>query len=285
MKLGVIIILYHPVESHIVKLCASLSDASVAVVLVDNSPQPMNQPPPEDCAYLHYPDNVGIAKAQNEGLRYLQQHDFTHALLLDQDSRLDTAMIARLSHHFGELTARFGNIAALGPGIYCDLSDTAVKASVQRPKPVADGVVEIRQIIASGMMLSLRALEDIGLKEEGLFIDGVDHEWCWRAQAKGYRIFQAHDVMMPHRQGDARKKVLGVTFKVGAPIRLYYQARNCLILARRGYVPLYWKLRTVLSLPVRYIVNRWCLPEGQLRGRLFLAGIKDGLSHKYGKLP
>lgn len=262
-----------------------LCDAGYSVVLVDNSPQQLDETLPDACHYCHFPSNVGIARAQNEGLKYLIEKHFTHAILLDQDSRLNVAMLQRMAAHFAELESSQDKIAALGPTIYCEFTDTAVMPRIQRPKRVSDGLVEMRQIIASGMMVSLSALRQIGFKEEGLFIDGVDHEWCWRAQASGYRIYQAQDVQMPHRQGDARKNVLGVSFKVGAPIRLYYQARNICLLVRRGYVPLYWKIRNTLALPVRYGVNRWLLPEGRLRGRLFLSGVKDGLSGKSGKMP
>lgn len=284
MKLGVIIILYHPELAHITALVDALCAAGVSVVLVDNSPKPLDVTLPGGCHYLHFPDNVGIAKAQNQGLLHLQERQFTHGILLDQDSQLDLNMIERLCGHFSALERRYDNVAALGPTIYCAFSDAPVKPVVQRPQPVSDNLVKIRQIIASGMMLSLSALKQIGLKEEALFIDGVDHEWCWRAQSKGFFIYQARDVEMPHRQGDARKKVLGITFKIGSPVRLYYQARNILLLVRRGYVPSYWKLRNLLALPIRFAVNRWLLPDGRKRGHYVWCGLKDGVAKKTGKM-
>ena len=284
MKLGVIVILYHPQPSHINAMVTTLCAADVQVVLVDNSPLALDLSLPEGCHYLHFEENVGIAKAQNEGLKYLLNRHFTHGILLDQDSRLNISMIERLSSHFSALESRHPNVAALGPTIYCEFTETAVQAVVQRPKIVSEHLAQTRQIIASGMMLSLAALSKIGLKEEGLFIDGVDHEWCWRAQSKGYFIYQARDVIMPHRQGDARKKVLGLTFKIGSPVRLYYQARNILLLSRRGYVPLYWKLRNLLALPIRFYVNRYLLPDGNERGRFFWYGLIDGFKKKSGKI-
>ncbi|GGW72844.1 glycosyltransferase family 2 protein [Alteromonas halophila] len=283
MNVAAVIILYYPDLAHCNALLTALQKANVPAVLVDNSPTSHKQAFSGAYHYLHFPDNAGIAKAQNEGLKYLCGQHFSHAVLLDQDSHLDGQMIARLSDHFQTLNKRQIRVAALGPSILCSFTDRPVQAKVQTPRPVSESLSEVSQLIASGMMIPLSVLPEIGLKEEGLFIDGVDHEWCWRARAKGYRVFQAVDVLMPHRQGDDRKRLLGIEFKIGAPIRLYYQARNVLLLVRRSYVPRYWKLRNLVALPIRYLVNRWYFPEGRKRGRYLMTGVKDGLKRKAGK--
>ena len=89
---------------------------------------------------------------------------------------------------------------------------------------------------------------------------------------------------MLHKQGDGRHKVLGITFKRGAPVRLYYQVRNVLILSRRSYVPLYWKLRNIPAIPLRWLINRWVFDNGKQRGRYFAKGLVDGLKGKNGPL-
>lgn len=155
---------------------------------------------------------------------------------------------------------------------------------IQKGKQVSLGLREVKQIIASGMLISQQAFEKVGEKESALFIDGVDHEWCWRAKRLGLKVYQSQLVSMPHRQGDDRMKVLGITFKQGAPVRLYYQLRNVLILSRRRYVPIYWKCRHLFAIPLRYIVNRFVFENGQERGQFMRKGLRDGIKKTYGPL-
>jgi rhamnosyltransferase len=115
-----------------------------------------------------------------------------------------------------------------------------------------------------------------------LFIDGVDHEWCWRAKQKNLMVAIAEKVEMVHRLGDSRSKFAGLTYKVGSPIRLYYQFRNVLILSRRGYVPWYWKCRNLAVLPIRFFANSLLQDHKVDRIKYMLCGLWDGLLKRKG---
>ncbi|MEW9799715.1 glycosyltransferase family 2 protein [Alteromonas sp. CYL-A6] len=284
MKLGIVIILYHPDEAHIRGLVQAYSNAGLPVVLVDNSPAPFNLTELTYSQYLHNPDNAGIARAQNQGIEALLSLGCRYVLILDQDSKLACSDIEKLASHFRVLESAGEPVAAIGPTVHCSFSDKLVVPKVNRHKAVSETLVNAKQLIASGMLLSAAAYSRIGGKEESLFIDGVDHEWCWRARHQGFSLFQAKDVVMPHRQGDARIRLCGVIFKVGAPVRLYYQVRNVLLLSRRGYVPTYWKVRNFLALPLRYLANRWFMENGKQRGVLMRKGFVDGCCKRSGKL-
>ena len=83
---------------------------------------------------------------------------------------------------------------------------------------------------------------------------------------------------MNHRLGDARGKFLGMTYKIGSPIRLYYQFRNILVLCRRGYVPLYWKFSNIIGMILRFIIFSTQVEDSDIRRSYmikgFIAGIK-----------
>jgi rhamnosyltransferase len=153
---------------------------------------------------------------------------------------------------------------------------------VQREVSVYENLVCVTQIISSGMMIDLSKLELIGFKDERLFIDGVDHEWCWRAKTQNLLVAIANNVEMVHKLGDGRSKFAGITYKVGSPIRLYYQFRNILILTRRGYVPTYWKTRNVLVLPIRFFANSLLQSNKRERIKFMLCGLLDGLLKRDG---
>lgn len=275
MKTGIVVILYNPDIGHLTSVIKAFSAPEWDLVLVDNSANADERLNTSLCTYINCGTNLGIAKAQNIGLEKLFDKGVEYAFLLDQDSQFTPTIANELLRQFTTLEEE-APIAAIGPSIYCQFSDCVDQGVLQKGKKISNSLKEVKQIIASGMLISRRAFERVGGKEEALFIDGVDHEWCWRARAKGMAIYQSLSACMPHRQGDDRVKVCGVMFKQGAPIRLYYQFRNVLILARRSYVPLYWKLRHVCAIPLRYLVNRFCFKQGKARGQYMRHGLKDG---------
>ncbi|MBR9783571.1 MAG: glycosyltransferase family 2 protein [Gammaproteobacteria bacterium] len=283
MTTGVVVILFNPDVEHVNALINAFTAPEWNIVLVDNSFERTQYSDSRNVTYIHCPSNVGIAQAQNIGLKRLFDNDVEHAFLLDQDSLFSPDIAHELLRQFLQLEKEH-SIAAIGPSIYCQFSECVDKGVLQKGKQVSNTLKEVKQIIASGMLISRYAFNKVGGKESTLFIDGVDHEWCWRARAKGMVIYQSLSACMPHRQGDDRVKVCGVTFKQGAPVRLYYQFRNVLILARRRYVPLYWKVRHVCAIPLRYIVNRYCFTQGKERGRFMREGIKDGFLHRTGPI-
>ncbi|WP_218310363.1 glycosyltransferase family 2 protein [Alteromonas antoniana] len=284
MSIGAVIILYHPDKEHVTRMINELASGELRVTVVDNSPAKTTLPDVASHHYLFCGGNVGIAEAQNRGIEDCLKAGCSEVLILDQDSKISLSIVRRLHEHLQTITETERCVAAVGPMLICEFSNKQVKPKLQKALAIKDNLSEVRQIIASGMLIPAAAFKHIGPKESALFIDGVDHEWCWRARKKGYKVYQALDVGMPHRQGDARHKICGLEFKQGSPVRLYYQVRNVLILSRRSYVPFYWKCRHLLALPLRWGVNRWHFSDGQARGRYFVKGLVDGLRGKTGKL-
>ncbi len=273
--------LYEPDCEHIKSLTAMFCGSEWQLVLVDNSDTPLDKSAIGNASYLFSQHNVGIAEAQNIGLRWLFSKGIEHAFLLDQDSQFTPDVAHTLLNQF-QLLSQKEPIAAIGPSIFCQFTQRIDQGVVQRGQYHSPDVKRVRQIIASGMLLSRQSFELVGEKESALFIDGVDHEWCWRARKKGLHVYQSVTACMPHRQGDGRVRVCGLTFKQGSPIRLFYQFRNLLVLSRRSYVPLYWKCRHLFAIPLRYIVNRYYFNGGKERGQFMRAGLRAGLFNKLG---
>ena len=65
-----------------------------------------------------------------------------------------------------------------------------------------EGVVEVDLLISSGLLIRSVVLHDVGLVEAGLFIDGVDSEWCLRAKSHDYSMFGVAYARMEHDLGD-----------------------------------------------------------------------------------
>lgn len=282
--IGATVVLYKPNVNDIEVLLNSIHNQVDVVSIIDNSPTAT----PLDIEtgnihYHHFPNNIGIAAAHNIGINDLMTAQCTYAMLLDQDSRIKRDMVEQLQAHLIASKEKSFPLAAVGPRIVCSFSDKVVKPRVQREIARYDDMVCVTQIISSGMMIDLSKVDQIGLKDERLFIDGVDHEWCWRAKKNNFSVGIAENTEMVHRVGDARGKFAGITYKVGSPIRLYYQFRNVCILVRRSYVPTYWKLRNISVLPIRFFANSILQPRRIERVSFMLKGLYDGLAGRAGK--
>lgn len=281
--IGAIIVVYQPNLALTERLLTRVYGQTKHVVIVDNSPKPHDfRKVIEHYTYLHFPQNIGIAGAHNQGIIYLIKLGCEYALLLDQDSIIPTDMVFNLSSLLKASKKLKHDIVAIGPRIHCSFTDKTERSVIQKEIFEYEDLVGVTQIIASGMMIDLSAIDEIGLKDESLYIDGVDHEWCWRARHMNLSIARAKKVEMIHRLGDSRSKFVGITYKVGSPIRLYYQFRNILLLSRRSYVPTYWKFRCLTLMPIRFFLNAVMQPQRGLRFSYMIKGIFDGLLGKSG---
>ena len=283
MKTGAVIVLYNP-EMFAVKASVDLLLQQVDLLcIVDNSSFSHQAYFLSDkISFFHYPNNIGIASAQNVGIKHLLANQFCYCLLLDQDSRINNQFVSTLKYELIKLNQQGYKIAAIGPKVYCFFSGNEVNPIVQRKLNSIGQADFVSQIISSGMLIKLSMINKIGLKDESLFIDGVDHEWCWRAVKLGMSIGIANNVKMIHTLGDSRNTFMFIEYKVGAPIRLYYQFRNIIVLTRRDYVPTYWKVRNLCFLPFRLFTNS-CLEKSRaLRIKYMIHGLWDGIKGKTG---
>jgi rhamnosyltransferase len=281
--IGAAVILYKPDLDVTYRLIESILEQVDVLCIIDNSPLPtVLNISKTKLHYHHFPKNIGIAAAHNIGLTDLRAAGCVFGMLLDQDSVIDDDLAFRLSSLLVASKVENRPLVAIGPRIICSFSEKTVKPRIQREISVYENLICVTQIISSGMMIDLCKIDLIGFKDERLFIDGVDHEWCWRAKTQNLLVAIANNVEMVHKLGDGRSKFAGITYKVGSPVRLYYQFRNILVLARRGYVPSYWKTRNVLVLPIRFFANALLQNNKRERMKYMLCGLWDGLLKKDG---
>lgn len=245
---GLVIVFYHPTDGD--RAHAHALAERYPVAIVDNS----------DC-------NRGIAAAHNEGIRRLMAQGCSYIVLLDQDSRPGNDYPQRIAMEYERLSALSdAPIAAIGPSL--------IDGRTGLPYPPATGRHPF--IIASGACLTPTAFEAVGSFEEQLFIDYVDAEWCWRAESLGYCCVQTPALSMTHTVGHRLLHIGPIHDIVSAPVRYYYQTRNPLLLLRRSYVPLRWKVARTLKNILRFFYVPF-LPEGPQAVRYMWRGLRDGI--------
>jgi rhamnosyltransferase len=292
-----IIVLYHPDLALLDRLVTSILGQVEMIYVVDNTPEPsativtfLNQLA-APIAYRPLGDNMGIAYAQNVGIREALQGKCTHVLLLDQDSALSTGMINLLLSAEASLIAQGNKIAAVGP-VFIDektgKSSPATRCGALRVRHIPIDLstsepVEADYIIASGSLIQRSTFDAIGLMREELFIDWVDIEWGLRARNAGYKSYLVPTAILQHSIGDATVKIFGKVINVHSDIRHYYIVRNAAYLIQLKTMGWRWRMLTTLKLPRYVLAFSWFSQNRMKSLRLLSRALIHGLEARTGR--
>lgn len=241
--------------------------------------------------FLEMGTNLGVPAGYNAGLRLALDEGADYALLLNNDIVVAPDLIARLVEAFG----RSPRLGAVGPvtvyydardriwyagGIYNQLLGYTRHAHMDKSLSVlghrCGRVSATDYVTGCAIMLSRRALLDVGLLDESYHLYQEDTDWCLRARLNGYICGVVNQPLVAHKVslslGLRGSNVLG-------PRSAYFYGRNAFKLAHRH-------IRGVMVLPfllgqffVRlpyYCLGMALASQWQGIGR-YLAGVHDGL--------
>ncbi|MFJ2529393.1 glycosyltransferase family 2 protein [Pseudomonas helmanticensis] len=235
----------------------------------------------ENCELILLDKNHGLAYAQNVGIDYALKHNYDFTLLLDQDSSPHSEFVNHLLHVFFD--TELMNVAIVGPVI----QDR--RLSFNSPACEADKVHAIKKdfIIASGSLIKATALLEIGGMAEALFIDHIDHEWCFRARSFGYEIYESPQATLSHALGD---KVISMwlfgrkNVSIHSPLRNYYKVRNAIYLCSLKYIPIRWRLFFLLQSIKVSVFSVLVAGERRKRLHYLYMSLRDGIRSRLGNL-
>ena len=295
-----VIVSYNPELKILQKQLDALREQPCDVVIVDNASE--NQKAvaalvdsigssTPSVTLLKQTSNQGLGAAHNHGIRLAREHQYSHVLLLDQDSLPKPDMLKNL---LAVATAKSDQqVSAVGPK-YLNAENNSesffVNLGVLRFKrrycteqdQDADGSIETDFLISSGSLISLTALDGIGLMDESLFIDHVDTEWFLRAKSKGYVAYGACNAVMQHSLGEATRRIeLGErTYNVSEhkPFRYYYIFRNSILLYKRLRMCRLWcwkDLQRLIMLALLFGARKQ--PSSRANAKMMWRGVRDGL--------
>lgn len=240
--------------------------------------------------YIAMSGNSGIAAAQNRGTRWLLDRGVDFLVYTDQDSETRPDTIARLMKGYNILTDGGVKVGLAGTlpvnrdtGEPYRLSARRIDTSDDlRRIPGAEGISEYYSAISSISLIPRRAMLDNGGFDESLFIDGVDHEWCWRAwHTHAYRTFIVRDAVIDHCLGQGDRHLAARQVHIASADRVYYQFRNYLWLKRLEYTPAYWIKKNGMKYAVKFFYFPIMVsPRGKYLKNI-LRGIRDGLRRRH----
>lgn len=290
-----VVVSYHPDPQAIRALIDAVVTQVGAAVLVDNASDGVWEAALRATLQaasgdlLVQPRNIGLAAAQNIGIDWARANGYRQVLLLDQDSEPGEGMVAALQQALATLSAR-GKVAAVGPRFH-DLREDRDAPFVRLGFPlnrkswcaVGTPYVACDFLISSGALIPIEVLDRVGPMDAGLFIDNVDMEWGFRAQAQGYTLHGVCAATMHHRLGDGRHPLpLGGHVVVHGPLRLYYMMRNRLLLYQMPHVPRVWKAQDMLRVPAKFFLFGVLIGPRLRNLNCMLRGLWDGLRGRRG---
>lgn len=288
IKTCAVIILYNPKQdlSHLLRIAAQVD----VCVLVDNSEKSvLNENNfPSNIIYHANNDNIGIAGAQNIGVEIARNNGGDFVIFFDQDSEPDSKLVNELVRSYLFLDLKCERIGLIGPRAF---NKTTQKKYYHRDRDHRNIVrktynryTSVDYTLSSGSLMPIKIFDEVGLFNESLFIDSVDHDFCWRLKNKSYDIFIDEDVGLPHMLGENQIKVMKIRINVPSPIRHYYVFRNWCFMFRAPHVSLKFKIRLAKTFIFKAIFFSLFVSPRMKRSRYIIKGLYDGILGRYGKI-
>ncbi len=236
-----IVVTFNPDTIKLQQIILNIAKNNVKIVIIDNGSANIGEIEAIANQYgsistIKIDSNIGIAAAQNKGIAFALDNNADMLWFSDQDTIYTENYINDMSKCIASISdGELSKYAAFGPA-YIDTNRDSMRPFVIfnpfsknfEPKP---GLNEASHLIASGMLVPVWAINKVGLKQEDLFIDWVDLEWCWRAtKIHGLKIAGCGDVVITHTLGDQFVSLLGRKISFRSPFRHYFIVRNAIAL-------------------------------------------------------
>ena len=266
------IVLYNPDLGRLKENIESICKQVDKVILIDNGSDNIREI--EDlikeylnCILLKNGENMGIAYALNQILKYAYENDVKWFLTLDQDSVCSRNLINTYSK-------------------YIEIPGVAIITSCikDRNYELKDSFREneeyrfVTYCITSGALMNTEICERCGGWDNKLFIDNVDGDICINLKKRGYKVLSLHYNGLLHEVGHGKNvKFLwkkDIVYNHPA-MRQYYMARNQIYVARKypEEFSMYKQLKKELKkiwLVILFEENKWEKCKARIRG------VKDG---------
>ena len=284
---------YHPKAGELETSVKSLLRNFKKVVVVWNGPHPFKAP-----AFLKNPkvtlmdmgDNVGLARALNQGIGRAFDLGAAWVYLSDQDSTLPSDF-KKLMMEYSSYIPKDFKVAAIGPRYFNLVTRRRNNFSQLllfwkrriNPRP-EDIYIRSIDLITSGSFISKVAFMKVGPMREELFIDMIDIEWILRAKRMGFDSVALPNVMLFHHLGDYEFKFFWTSFAIHSPLRFYYYFRNTVYLYTLSHIFLKWKLADGLRNIFRFLFYVILVKPRLSYLRMALLGTYHGLTGRMGKL-
>ena len=288
MQIYSVIVCYKPDVINLTKICNSLLANNTNVILVDNT---------EGCYIEEFSNflniqlislnkNLGIAEAQNIGIRLAIEKKAEIIVFFDQDSEIEKDFINNLT------TPLIANKPMVVSPVFFDKKDGFRFPSYRLNRfgllksmvsTFDESFYDVDVIISSGSAATKETFDIVGLMNEDYFIDFVDTEWSLRCRAKGIPIKVVPSAIMKHSIGDKSIDLKIMRIFIHSPLRSYYKVRNSFLFFKNKNVPLMMGFKEIFSALIHNFVIIIVSENKSEYLKNYFKAIKDGLFGITGK--
>ena len=274
-----VIVAFFPEVHQLTRLCESLKNY-VNVIIVDNTPEGNKLPSLDFCTWISNNRNIGIAGAQNIGIREAIRQGAESIFFFDQDSYFFEDFILTL----------INSLKKIGSGVVAPVCINAATnqeypsfrlSSIGWPRSVYNSgsktPVNVDLAISSGSIVSSDVFNLVGLMDESLFIDYVDFEWCARVRKAGLPIIIEPNAIMLHSIGRLNTKSFGLNICIHSSERSYYRMRNSFLLFRYRHIYFLYALYSTFSRVIHYPLECLYSKDPYLHLKMGRRGMYDGI--------
>ncbi len=187
------------------------------------------------CTFLLQHENIGFAKANNIGIRYIQEHGGLddHILLLNPDTTVHPNAIENMIN----VLVSQKNIGVVGPKLLEPTGDTqpsvrsfptfsifallflklhrvfsyttAWKKYTQTNFDY-DKQKSVDQVMGAAFLIHTTILQKIGLLDENFWIWFEEVDYCKRVQDAGFEVVYTPDASLTHYKGTSFNQLVGI---------------------------------------------------------------------------
>ena len=146
---------------------------------------------------------------------------------MDHDSIVTQNMISKMLQCYNDLEETLKSKTAMLVPVHIEEKESTNEQ--QYEMNIEKGYNEVLTEITSGALTKTDVYKSMGLYDEKLFIDLVDHDYCLRLNKNGLKVIQVKDAILVHNLGESTKKnFLGLKFTPTnhSALRRYYMTRN-----------------------------------------------------------
>lgn len=182
----------------------------------------------KEVTVIYLEDNKGIASALNKGIKYSIEKGYNWILTLDHDSIITDNMIKNMLTCYEGLNNELKEKVAMLVPVHVEEKEYQNGSNINEEK-ASNSYIEVLTEITSGALTKAEIYKNVGMYDEKLFIDLVDHDYCLSLNKKGFKIIQVNNATLIHNLGESVKKsVLGLKMipTNHSPLRRYYMSRN-----------------------------------------------------------
>lgn len=229
-KLSAVVVWYNPKESDINNIL-SYNSFFDKIFIVDNSDNDNSHllHNLKNVEYFPNNSNLGIAKALNTGCKKALDDGFEWIMTMDQDSSWDAETLKAFLLNI--CNNADNNIKSFAPKHRNEIKSLVGDIKYKLEETPETNIIFQNKVMTSGNIICLKTWQELGGFNEDLFIDEVDHEFCYRLINNNYKICEFQNIYMIHTLGYVKKTFLPRPCKHSG-IRLYYIFRNMLYIKK-----------------------------------------------------